>query len=75
MRSDGVRTQNPGYFAYRLFEADGTDIGEADYASTVEPGEAIWTRDGRPVRVLDLVELEEGRSPYAGFLLVAPLDS
>ena len=63
-----------GCFGYRFFEADGTDVGEADYPSTVQPGESIWTRDGNELRVLDVVELEEGRSPYAGFLLVGPLD-
>jgi hypothetical protein len=34
-------------YRYRLYEADGSDVGEAHYAVMVEPGESIFTGDGR----------------------------
>ena len=36
----------------------------------INPGETIWTGDGRKLHVLDVVPLEEGDSPYSGFLMV-----
>jgi hypothetical protein len=51
----------------------GADAGEAHYAVLIEPGETIWTGDGRKLRVVDLVPVEEEGSPFVGFLKVEPL--
>jgi hypothetical protein len=47
----------------KLYEADGTDAGEAHYAFLVEPGETIVTGAGGKVRVLGVVPVEEEVSP------------
>jgi hypothetical protein len=61
-------------YRYRLLDADGADKGEAYYALLVEPGETILTGDGRKLRVLDVVPIdEEEGSPYVGLLKVEPL--
>jgi hypothetical protein len=57
---------------YRLFELDGAECGEAHYAVLIEPGEIIWTGDGRKLRVVDVVPVEEDDSPFVGFLRVEP---
>jgi hypothetical protein len=57
---------------YRLFYEDGADAGEARYSVYVEAGEEIVTGDGRRLRVLELVDVSEEDSPYAGLLTVAP---
>jgi hypothetical protein len=57
-------------YHYRLFEVDGTEAGEAVYAVMIRPGEKILTGDGRKLRVVDLVPVEEEGSPYVGFLRV-----
>jgi hypothetical protein len=57
-------------YRYRLFELDGAECGEAHYAVLIEPGETIWTGDGRKLRVLDVVPVEEEDSPFIGFLKV-----
>jgi hypothetical protein len=36
----------------------------------IELGETIWTADGRKLRVLDVVPVEEEDSPFVGFLKV-----
>lgn len=59
-------------YRYRLFEVDGTEAGEAHYAVLIEPGETIWTADGRALRMLSVVPVEEEDSPFVGFLKVAP---
>jgi hypothetical protein len=59
-------------YHYRLFEVDGTEAGEAHYAVLIAPGETIWTGDGRKLRVVDLVPVEEEDSPFTGFLKVEP---
>lgn len=58
-------------FKYRIHWADGSDAGEAEYAVNIKPGEIVWLRDGRKVRVLDLVTIakDEG-SRYVGLLRV-----
>jgi hypothetical protein len=38
----------------------------------IEPGEIIWTGDGRKRRVVDVVPVEEDDSPFVGFLRVEP---
>jgi hypothetical protein len=59
-------------YRYRLFELDGAECGEAHYAVLIEPGEIIWTGDGRKLRVVDVVPVEEDDSPFVGFLRVEP---
>jgi hypothetical protein len=38
-----------------LFELDGSEVCEAHYAVLIEPGEIIWTEDGRKLRVFDVL--------------------
>jgi len=57
-------------FKYRLFWADGSEAGEAAYAVNIKPGELVWIRGNRQVRVLDVVPVEEEGSPYKGLLKV-----
>jgi hypothetical protein len=40
-----------GFFRYRFFRADGSEIGDAEYAVQVRAGETIWTLDGCELRV------------------------
>ena len=56
------------FYRYKLYEADGSDAGEAHCAFLVEPGETIITGAGRKVRVLAVVPVEVEGSPYAGLL-------
>lgn len=57
-------------YHYRLFEVDGSKAGEAHYAVLVEADETIWTGDGRKLRVVDVVPVEEEGSPFVGLLRV-----
>ena len=57
-------------YRYRLHWEDGSDAGEAHYAVNIKPGETIRTGDGRKLRVLELVPVDED-SLYVGLLLVA----
>jgi hypothetical protein len=57
-------------FRYRLFDADGSSLGDAESAEPVKPGETIRTRHGRELRVLSLIEKNDSASEYAGFLMV-----
>jgi hypothetical protein len=59
-------------YRYRLFDVDGADRGEAYYAVLIKPGETILTGDGRKLRVLDVVPVDEDDSPYVGLLKVEP---
>jgi hypothetical protein len=61
----------PG-FLYRLFLADGTEVGEASYAVVIKPDEIIHVAGGGRMRVLDLVPVPEEDSHYSGFLKVEP---
>ncbi len=61
-------------YRYRLFDADGSEAGEAHYAVMIEAGETIWTGDGRKLRVVDVVPVMEEDSPFVGFLRVVPAD-
>ncbi len=38
-------------YRYKLYELDGEEAGEAHYAVLIQPGEIIWTGDGRKLRV------------------------
>ncbi len=60
-------------YRYRLFDAAGADKGEAYYAVLIKPGETILTGDGRKLRVLDVVPVDEDDSPYVGLLKVEPV--
>jgi hypothetical protein len=59
-----------GFFRYRLFEPDGSEIGDAEYAVQVHAGETIWTLDGCELRVTALVPVGDERSPYTALLQV-----
>jgi hypothetical protein len=59
----------PG-FLYRLFLADGTDVGEASYAVIIKLDEIIHVAGGGKMRVLDVVPVLEEESRYTGFLKV-----
>jgi hypothetical protein len=55
---------------YKLHYEDGSDAGTAEYAVFIQPGETIWTGDGRHLRVLDLVPTEDDSHEYTGLLRV-----
>ena len=59
-------------YRYRLSNADGSDAGEAHYADLIQPGETIWTGDGRNLRVIDVAPIEENPSDYVALLTVEP---
>jgi hypothetical protein len=48
---------------YRLFNADGSEAGEANYPVSVTPGAEIIATDGRHLRVFDVMPVEEYDSP------------
>jgi hypothetical protein len=51
---------------------DGSEAGEAHYAVLIQPGETIWTSDGRKLRVLAVAPIEENPSDYVALLTVEP---
>jgi hypothetical protein len=53
---------------YRIFEADGSDAGEAHYAVLIQAGETIYAGDGRKLRVLEVAPTEENPSEYVGMV-------
>ena len=57
-------------FRYRLYTRDGDEIGEAQYAEIVRPGDEIIAEQNRRFRVFDLVPVEEEGSPFVGLLEV-----
>jgi hypothetical protein len=57
-------------YRYRIFEADGSDAGEAHYAVRIAAGEIVWTGDGRTFRVIDVVATEDASDEYVGTLSV-----
>lgn len=58
------------FYWYRLYDLDGTDIGELNIAVLVAAGETI-ERDGRRLEVLEVVPVMEADSRYVGLLRVA----
>jgi hypothetical protein len=60
------------FYKYRLHELDGSDAGEVHYAFVPKPGEEILTGDGRKLRVVDVIDVEEPDSLYRGMLRVEP---
>ena len=61
------------FYRYRLFEVDRSEASEAHYAVLIEAGEVIFTGDGRKLRVVDVVPVEEEGSPFVGLLRVEPV--
>jgi hypothetical protein len=61
-------------YRYRLYDAEGNEAGEAHYAVLIEPGETIWTGDGRKLRVRGVMPVTEDDSPFVGLLEVEPAD-
>lgn len=57
-------------FYYRLFNEDGSEVGDHHYVDRVELGETIWTRDGRRVRVVKLIPTNREVCRYTGLLMV-----
>jgi hypothetical protein len=55
-------------YRYRLYLENGSEAGEAHYAVLIQPGETIWTNDGRKLLVVDVAAVEETESPYVGLL-------
>jgi hypothetical protein len=72
VRFGACQAEYVGYFRYRLFNLDGSEIGDADYALMVRTGDLISTLDGRELRVTALVPLDNQRSPYTALLQVEP---
>lgn len=60
-------------FSYRLYTADGEEVGEAAYAMMIRPGEEILYGNGRRFRVVDVAPFdEEDESPFVAMLKVEP---
>jgi hypothetical protein len=70
MRFAADQADYVGYFRYRLFNADGSDIGDAEYALMIRRGNLISTLDGRELRVTALVPLDDKQSRYTALLQV-----
>jgi hypothetical protein len=70
IRSGFTKADHVGCFRYRLFDADGSEIGEAEYPLQVCSGDTVWTLDGRELRVTALVPLENKHSLYTALLQV-----
>ena len=63
-------------FRYRLYSADGDDLGEATCAQMIHPGEEIIAGANEHFRVLDVAPFEEtDESPFVGMLRLEGLDS
>jgi hypothetical protein len=54
----------------QVVRVDGSEAGEAHYAVLIEAGETIWMGDGRKLRVVDVLPVEEDASPFVGLLRV-----
>ena len=57
-------------FTYKLRLADGTDAGQATYAVPIKPGDEVNMGNGRRLRVLDVVPVDEDGSKIVGMLQV-----
>jgi hypothetical protein len=57
---------------YRLFEADGSDVGEGYYATQINVGDTIIVAGTRQARVVDLLPVEDEDSPFVGLLRIEP---
>ena len=58
-------------FRYRLYTADGDELGEATYAEWINPGEMIHFDAGKRLRVLASCR-SRTRTRLRGFLKVEP---
>ena len=67
---DRPRRGGPRLNRYRLYLEDGNEAGEAQYAVLIQPVETIWTGDGRKLRVVDVVPVEEDSAEFARLLTV-----
>jgi hypothetical protein len=56
----------------RLFDEDGSDVGEARYAAPIRPADEVWTPDHRKVCVLELLPFDDDETTLAGALRVRP---
>lgn len=57
-------------FTYRLHLADGSDAGQATYSVPIRLGDEIHVGNGRRLRVLDVVPIDDEDSPFKGLLKV-----
>lgn len=57
-------------FRYRLFWADGGEVGEAEYAVRIKPDEIVWALGKLRFRVIEVVQADEEGSQYEGLLQV-----
>lgn len=57
-------------YRYRLYDSDGDEVGQREYAVPIKPGEPVWTTDGRYLLVDDVLPVEDSDSPYDGLLLL-----
>lgn len=67
---DGSDGKGLGMWTYRVYDAEGNELGEATFAQLLRPGEAIWLSGARKFEILDVVETLEDSSRYAGLLKV-----
>jgi hypothetical protein len=65
-----MSTEGGRVFRYKLYFEDGSEAGEAAYAVYVNPGEFVLIGAGQRLRVLDVVPVDEERSPFIGLLKV-----
>lgn len=68
----GPEMEDRVLYRYKLYNTDGSDAGEAEYAVWIKPGELIHGRDGRKLRVVDVVPVLEAEARYVGLLMVEP---
>ena len=59
-------------FRYRLHSPDGDDLGETTYAVVIKLNDGILVGNGRRLRVLNVVPMDDEDSPLAGILQVEP---
>jgi hypothetical protein len=57
-------------FRYRLHSPEGDDLGEATYAVVIKPGDEVHVGNGRRLRVLDVVAIDDEDAKIAGMLQV-----
>lgn len=58
-------------FAYRIYDEDGNELGEAVYAQRIAAGETVWLSGAREVRVVNVIDTPEAER-YEGLLAVKP---
>jgi hypothetical protein len=63
VRATGHYEVTPLY-RHLLFHEDGSEIGESHYGALVRPGDTIRTDDGRELRIVTVVAVDEQGSEY-----------